>query len=820
MRRIVTKLFLFLILLCIVAAIGVSLLIANIDLNRVKPQIQQVVYNNSNIALAIDGSIDWVFSWQTMPSLSISVGKTRAYLDTSLGQLETIDVNSKQNFGDIEAFSFGITLTELLKGQVNADELTISGLTLRLSKDKQGNANWEAIGAKNSSTNAADDQVLKTESKHTEKSSPFTLNALVMDHVQLNNIYVSYIDQQSGDEKNITIESFSGKQVNLQGNAFPIKTKLTASANGNQTSTIALDLSSDISLSGFLTAQDNSSNSENNKNSSQQIAISDINASINISQQTNDPQQAPFDTQAITIKGNASYRLNDSAFVIDNMIIASNHSKLALTLNGIPISSNSKSQTNDLDITGELDLKISNIQKQLNALGQSAIATSDSEALKTLSLSADIAGQITDKKQTFSLANVNASLDDSKIFGALSILLRDKQKPLLSSKLNIDAINLDRYLAGTAESTEASNTANHSAAANNNEDIDLSFLDTANILTTLSINQLTLNQLDFSNLNSEIDINNGDVKQAGFKGQFYSSDISADVTLNRSKRSEPLLSVKQSVKGLDVAALIEASLKESDKSKVLSGTADTESNLSMKGYSTEDWLRSLSGSTEIKLSDGIYHSDNIEHRICQAVALARNEQLKTNWPSDTALQNVNATINWQNGLGKLATFKGGLSNVILDGEGTIDLINSRYSVALDAIITGASPEQENTTPTDSATPSSSPTSQQTSQPSDQAAEEQTPQLNNSDPACIINERYRDIAWPILCEGSLADTEGEQIGCAVNRNKVNALIKTAVKEKAREKAKTAIEKKIDKELGDKLDEGIKDLIKGGLEGLFK
>ena len=171
MRRIVTKLFLFLILLCIVAAIGVSLLIANIDLNRVKPQIQQVVYNNSNIALAIDGSIDWVFSWQTMPSLSISVGKTRAYLDTSLGQLETIDVNSKQNFGDIEAFSFGITLTELLKGQVNADELTISGLTLRLSKDKQGNANWEAIGAKNSSTNAADDQALKAESKHTTRKS-------------------------------------------------------------------------------------------------------------------------------------------------------------------------------------------------------------------------------------------------------------------------------------------------------------------------------------------------------------------------------------------------------------------------------------------------------------------------------------------------------------------------------------------------------------------------------------------------------------------------------------------------------------------------
>jgi AsmA protein len=736
-----------------------------------------------------------------------------------LDQLATIDVNSKQNFGDIEAFSFGITLTELLKGQVNADELTISGLTLRLNKDKKGKANWEAIGAKNPGTNTADDQALNTESEYAEKSSLFSLNALVMDHVQLNNIYVSYIDQQNDSEQNITIESFSGKQVNLQGNAFPIKTQLTASANGNQTSTIVLELSSDIALSGFLAAQDNLSNSDNNKNSSQQIAVSDIDASINISQQTNASQQVPIDTQAISIEGNASYRLNDNAFVLDNMIIASDHSKLALTLNGIPISSNSKSPSSDLEITGKLDLKIANIQKQLNALGQSAIATSDSEALKTLSLNADIAGQITDKKQTFSLAKVNASLDDSKIDGALSILLRDKQKPLLSSKLNIDAINLDRYLAETVESAEASNTANNSAAANNSENIDLSFLDTANILATLSINQLTLNQLDFSNLNAEIDINSGDVKQANFKGQFYSSDISADVTLNRSKRSEPLLSVKQSVKGLDVAALIEASLKDSDKSKVLSGTADTESNLTMKGNSTEEWLRSLSGSTEIKLSDGIYHSDNIEHRICQAVALARNERLKTNWPRETALQNVNATINWQNGLGKLATFKGGLSNVILDGEGTINLINSRYSLALDAIITGTAPEQENTRPTDSATPSSEPTSQQTSQPSDQAAE-QTPQLNNSDPACVINERYRDIAWPILCEGSLADTEGEQSGCAVNRNKVNALIKTAVKEKAREKDKTAIEKKIDKELGDKLDEGIKDLIKGGLEGLFK
>lgn len=820
MRRIFTKLFLFLILLCIVSAIGVSLLIANIDLNRVKPQIQQVVYNSSNIALAIDGSIDWVFNWQTMPSLSISVGKTRAYLDTPLDQLETIDINNKHSFGDIDAFTFGITLTELLKGQVNADELTISGLTLRLNKDKQGKPNWEAIGAKPSSANTAADEALKNQSEPSDKSSLFTLNALIMDRVQLDNIHVSYIDQQNGRAQNIIIESLNGKHVNLQGNAFPIKTKLTASTNGNQASTIALDLSSNIALSGFLTDQKDfpsSSDNDTYKNNGRQISVSDIDANIKISQQESTSLQAPIDTQAITIEGNASYRLNENAFVIDNMIIASDHSKIALTLNAIPIASSSKSQTNDLDINGKLNLKISNIQKQLNALGQSAIATSDSDALKTLSLNADIAGQITNEKQTFSLANVNATLDDSKIDGTLNVLLREKQKPLLSSKLNIDAINLDRYLANTAASSEAENPIKNSSASTNIDDgIDLSFLDAANIFATLSINQLTLNQLDFSNLNTEIDINNGELKRADFKGQFYSADISANATLKRNNRSEPLLSVKQSVKGLDVAALIEASLKESDKSKVLSGTADTESNLTMKGDSAQDWLRSLSGTTEIKLSDGIYHSDNIEHRICQAVALARNERLKTNWPSETALQNVSANINWQNGLGQLTTFKGGLSNVILDGEGSIDLINSRYSVALDAIITGAAPEQENTTPTDSATPSS----EQTSQPSDQAAEDQTPQLNNSDPACIINARYRDIAWPILCEGSLADTEGEQSGCAVNRAKVNALIKTAIKEKAREKAKAAIEKKIDKELGDKLDEGIKDLIKGGLEGLFK
>lgn len=812
MSRIVIKLFLSLTALLIIAAIGVSLLIANIDLNRIKPQIQQLVYDNSNVALVMNGPIDWVFDWHGVPSLSISISETRAYIDTPLDQLDAMASAANQTtaFANIEQFTFGVSLRALLKGKVNADELSISGLALKLSKDKQGRANWEAIGS-NSTKEIAATQNQAESQKDNSATSLFSLKALSMDVLRLSQIKIQYDDLQNDQHQLLNIDSLTGTDVNLQGTAFPLDAEITLQTDSSSAKKIALSFNSDIALNGFLASDsttDNSATSTASQNNlPQQIVASNIDATVSINYGEKISGQNELTSEPFEISGNASYLLQNGALLLDNININSQQSKIGLSLKLLP--AEKKADYQEMELSGTLSLNIDDIQAQLNALGQSAIATADSEVLKSFTLNADIAGKLAEVSQSYSLANIRAELDSSKINGAASVLLRDKKPALVSTNLSIDTIDLDRYLApdSTASSkTSASAPASTQKPATSDTTLPLTMLDIADVLATLTIEKIIFSGMELEKLETSFEIAAGDLKTAQLQGEFYESNILLDASLLRKNKSQPILKVEQMLDHLNVAALIEASLKDDatnqNKSKILSGVAKIHSSLNMRGDSIEQWKRSLTGTTQFTLADGIYHSDNVERRVCQAVALVRNTQLKSDWPTETTLENVSVGINWQKGVGQIDKLNGGLKNIDLGGSGTIDLLQAQYSLELDAVIKGLIIEVEKSV-------------------ASTADSEQTKTVEPTfDTACRINEKYRDIKWPLVCKGSLTDSDDQSGGCEVDRKRLNRLIEDYAKQEVKTAIEEKIEETIEKELGDKLDDGIRDLIKGGLEGLFK
>ncbi len=793
-----------LLILFALAAAGLVVLVQQFDLNRIKPQIQQSVYDSSQIALAIDGDIEWVFDWRGMPSVSIQISDTRAYVGIPLDAVNDTDeplfqqpVSGKQVFGQIDAFSFGVSLGELLRGKVNANGLAIDGLQLNLHKDAQGVTNWSKIGANTSSDHSTEkpDQTQPDEST----GSSFSINALVLEELRLNNIELQYRDDSNDSNQAITIESLSGENINLQADAFPISATLRLSTDANSSQKVSIDIESRLALMGLL-------DSDTDDNTTQQISASDINALINLQAGSADESNAA----EFTLTGNATYRLNDSAIVLDEVALNSDISQLAITLNAVPVAS-SDPNAKALELSGNVSLAIDNIQRQLNVLGQSAIATADQQVLNNFSLNADIGGTLMTGSTTqsagrsqVSLANIKARLDDTTITGAASANIIGSAAPTISTNLILDTINLDRYLPAPSGSTgNAASGATASSSANTESDrLPLDLLDHANVFATLAISELMLNNYQLTDVNGGLEIEGGDLEQLKIDGQFYDAAISLKTSLQRSKLSTPVLRVEQTLEGLNIEKLIAASQPADAQKNLLSGTANTESRLTMIGDSATKWTRSLSGNTKFTLTDGIYHSDNIEYRVCQAVALARNTRLQTGWPTFTALDTLTANIQWQNGVGQLSQLNSGLPNITLDGRGSIDLPAARYVAYLDATITGAIADAEDTA------------KGATAQTTARANSDDNPLT--ADPACAINEKYNDIAWPIVCRGGLASNSRADDGCAIDKQAVNQLVRSAAKKEARR----AIEREVDKALGDKLDEGIKDLIKGGLEGLFK
>ena len=136
-------------------------------------------------------------------------------------------------------------------------------------------------------------------------------------------------------------------------------------------------------------------------------------------------------------------------------------------------------------------------------------------------------------------------------------------------------------------------------------------------------------------------------------------------------------------------------------------------------------------------------------------------------------------------MGNISTLRGGLSNVDLIGSGTIDLNTLSYDVGLSAIITGQSV---------------------TDNPD-------TPDINESDTACAINDKYRAIEWPVRCRSAGLDSTDSS--CGIDNRRMEQVLKQL----AREEVKSRIDEKLEEELGDKIQGPLKDVIKEGLKGLF-
>lgn len=773
MRRIFLTAILSITLLVLVLVAGLSLLLSNIDLNRVKPQIQQWVYQQSGIALAIDGSIDWVIEWQGLPSVSLSMTQLRGYLNTPL---ETLAQPNHNALADIQQLTLGVMLGELIHGRIYVNQLKANDVSIRLVRNKQGKANWQDIVTQannesliNKNTNFANDSILAV------------ANNIIINELQLNNIHLDYQDQTSGMHHSINIKSLNSQNLNVQGQSFSIATQATIqNANKN---ILAISLNSQLSLKGFL---------QKVKNHSPQIILSDIRAEL----KNTTPANKGNVLQAAAIKGNASYRLNDHAFTLDNFRLKNAASEINLTINGVP-SIHEKNPS--LTMTGNIQLTSKRLKAQLNALGVET--TTANNVLRKLSINAEISGLYKPLSQRFSLAEIKAEIDDSHIGGAISVLLQNKKVPAISALLNIDQFNIDKYQDTPTKQKNINSNVNTQAARGHQ--LPLEYLDFADVLLTINIDNLTAYQLDLSSLAAGLEITDGDIKQAILKGTFYQSAINGSAQLHRSNTTATKIKLNQKMTGLDVAALLTAvnrsSADSSQSPTAISGIANIDASLQLEGSSLDAWLNSLSGKTHITLTDGVYASDNIEHRVCQAVASVRKTRLQKKWPSDTVLENISSTIKWHNGIGHLTILKGGLKNIDLSGKGSVDLSSQYYHLDLDAIIRGAIVNDSIDTLS-------------------------VRHDSHSDPACAINKKYRDIAWPILCRGTLnithSNTESFDNSCEVNQQRLRGLVRKAVKKEARNKIKKVIDNNIDKHLGDNIEDGLSDLIKGGLEGLFK
>lgn len=233
-------------------------------------------------------------------------------------------------------------------------------------------------------------------------------------------------------------------------------------------------------------------------------------------------------------------------------------------------------------------------KKLLSAL-QQPIATADPDVLDRLSLQADVAGG----PEAVTVSNGVAKLDESTIeFNAQA---SDFSKPVVSFKLQIDRLNLDRYLPPeSGKKSEPPSTGDggkppgQEPASPDYAPLRRLVLDGAVSAESLVVHRAELNEVRF-----QVRGRNGVFRMEPLQLSVYDGGLSGNAVFDVSGKT-PAAAVDLSLKDMQAGPLLQ---QQVDKD-FLEGLLNAELKLSLAGTSAAAVVKTLDGQGLLRFNDG------------------------------------------------------------------------------------------------------------------------------------------------------------------------------------------------------------------------
>ncbi len=241
-----------------------------------------------------------------------------------------------------------------------------------------------------------------------------------------------------------------------------------------------------------------------------------------------------------------------------------------------------------------MDIKIAEFspRKLIAELGlEFPVKTSDPEALNRITLKTHVkadAGQV-------SLSNGTMGLDQSKL--NFSATAAEFSRPNLKFDLELDQINLDRYMPPPSDQPPAEKS--HAKSASGAKKTDYSPLRRMILNGTVKIGQLTVSKARIQEVLLQIKAKNGIIKMDPIKLKMYQGNATGRAVLNVVKDT-PASDLKLRVNDMQVNPL----LKDVLEKDFLEGRTNADIKLTMVGDGPEQIKKTLNGKGDLRFNDG------------------------------------------------------------------------------------------------------------------------------------------------------------------------------------------------------------------------
>ncbi|WP_339651062.1 AsmA family protein [Halopseudomonas pelagia] len=421
----------------------------------------------------------------------------------------------------------------------------------------------------------------------------------------------------------------------------------------------------------------------------------------------------------------------------------------------------------DVRLDGRVDVADFDARALLAALGQEVPETAKSGALQSVALSAVLSGSAT----SLMLEELKLLVDGTQLTGSLGIA--DFERQAVRFDLSGGSLNLDDYLppaeetAGEAPAQAPSGGSRSDSAPEDWSDeqvLPLQRLASLDIDGKLTLDELRITGQTVAPFTAAVVARDGkvEIKQAdgGVFGGRFSVTAEIDTT------STPVsLKVAKQLTGMDSLAVQRAY----DMGEQMRGKLDFNLNVTASGNSVKRWMDTLNGSARFNVLEGALIGVNLEQQMCQAIALVNRKTLaEPRGSQDTPFSSLGGSFRITNGTVSGEDLVMAIPGIGVKGRGKIELPQQRMDYRLGLLIKG-----------------------------DQSA--------MPDPACVVNERYIAVEWPVRCQGFLHNAASS---CAVDTDGVKSIAGQLLGSEAQRK----VEEKLEEKLGDQAP-AVRDAIRG-------
>lgn len=541
-----------------------------IDPNDYKGEIISQVKEQTGRDLTIDGDLKLsVFPWLGVDIGGLSLSNAKGFGD--------------KPFAVVNSAAVRVKLMPLLSKQLEVDTIGLDGLVLNLAKAKNGTTNWDDLAK-------GGEKAAEEESK--PKGGP-GLEGFVIGGVDINNANISWDDASTG-------QSYSIDQFFLKTGAIsqgsPVSLELGAQLQSKEP-----ELKAKLKLDGTVSLEE----------AAKRILIKGLNLQVDAT--------SPLFKQgamSLNLAADVGLTMDGQSLTIDGLTVTSDALKLTGNLKGSNLAEKPA-------FSGSLNLAELNLREWLASQGLAVPETADPEVLTRVGASLELAT----KGDVTQLNKLVIGLDDTKINGSASL-----KGAAIGFALDVDTINLDRYLPPVKETPKATGeTAGAGPKATGDEPLlPIEMLRSLNLNGTLKIGQMIINKLTAKQVEVTLKASKGKINLDQKIGAFYQGSFSGRVDLDVAGKT-PLMRVENQAKDIQAGPLLK-DLIAKDK---FDGKGNFQAKLQTNGNSVNAIKRGLNGDLSFRFEDGSVKGFNLAQMIREGKAKLKGEKLPA---SDTPAQ--------------------------------------------------------------------------------------------------------------------------------------------------------------------------------------